>query len=67
VRKYCNPQLKIKGILLTRYNSRTVLGRAVAEIAAKKAAMINTKLYKTVIRECIAIREAQLKKKSIHI
>jgi len=66
VRKYCNPQLKIKGILLTRYNLRTVLGRAVAEIVAKKVAMINTKLYKTVIRECIAIREAQLKKKSIY-
>jgi chromosome partitioning protein len=66
VKKYCNLQLKIKGILLTRYNGRTILGRAVAEILIKKAAELHTKLYKTVIRECIAIREAQLKKKSIY-
>jgi chromosome partitioning protein len=66
VKRYCNPQLKTKGILLTRYNRRTILGRAVAEILIKKAAGLHTKLYKTVIRECIAIREAQLKKKSVY-
>jgi chromosome partitioning protein len=66
VKKYCNSQLRIKGILLTRYNARTILGRAVAEILIKKAVELHTKLYKTVIRECIAIREAQLKKQSIY-
>jgi hypothetical protein len=50
VKKYCNLQLRIKEILLTRYNARTILGRAVAEILIKKAVGLHTKLYKTVIR-----------------
>lgn len=65
VRKYCNAALKIEGILLTRYNSRSVLSRDVAEIAEQLAAKLGTRLFKTTIREAIAIKEAQISRKTL--
>ena len=45
VKKYCNPDLTIEGILLTRYSSRSVLSREVAELAEQLAAKLGTKLF----------------------
>ena len=59
VRKYCNRALKIKGIVLTRYNSRAVLSRDMADLIAQTAQQLRTKLYTTRIRECTALKEAQ--------
>ena len=59
VRKYCNRALTIKGIVLTRYNSRAVLSRDMAELISQTAAQLHTKLYSTTIRECTALKEAQ--------
>jgi chromosome partitioning protein len=58
--------LQIKGILLTRHNKRTILSRDIVDVINNNAKAINTKLYKTTIRECISIKEAQLKKTNIY-
>lgn len=65
VKKYCNPKLEFKGVLLTRYNKRTILSREVAERLSETAASCGTKLFGTRIRECTAIKEAQLMRQSI--
>lgn len=65
VKKYTNPALTIEGILLTRYSSRSVLSRDVAEIAEQLAAKLGTKLFKTTIREAIAVKEAQINQQSL--
>lgn len=62
VRKYCNNDLKLKGIVLTRYNKRAVLSRDVAELLEQTAQTLNTKLYKTHIREAVAVKEAQIQR-----
>lgn len=65
VKKYCNNSLEILGILLTRYNSRAIISREVANMLEKTAKRLNTKLYNTKIRECTAIKEAQAMRESI--
>ena len=66
VKRYCNPTLEIAGILLTRYNKRSILGQEVAGLARQIAQRLNTKLFDTTIREAIAIKEAQISQKSIY-
>ena len=66
VKKYCNPSLRIEGILLTRYSPRSVLSREVAELAEQLAAKLNTKLFKATIREAIAVKEAQISQQSLY-
>ena len=66
VKKYCNPALKVKGIVLTRFNSRAVVSRDMQELIAQTAAALNTKLYKTTIRECTALKEAQAVQRDIY-
>ena len=65
VKKYCNPNLKIEGILLTRYNPRTILSREVSEMAEKLAKKLETKLFKAKIRDAIAVKEAQISQESL--
>ena len=59
VRTYCNSRLDIKGILLTRFNNRSILSRDVAEMIRDTAEQLKTKVYTATIREGIAIKEAQ--------
>ena len=59
VRKYCNPSLAIMGIVLTRFNGRSILRKEIAERIEREADQLNTKLYKSRIRECVALAEAQ--------
>lgn len=65
VRKYCNPELKITGIVLTRYNGRAVISREIAEQTEATAAALHTKVFNTKIRECTAVKEAQVMKQNI--
>lgn len=65
VRKYCNADLKIAGIVLTRYNGRAVISREIGEAMEHAAQQLKTKLFNTRVRECTAIKEAQLVKKDI--
>jgi chromosome partitioning protein len=65
VKKYCNPSIFVEGILLTRYSPRSVLSREVAEIAAELAEKMGAKVFKTTIREAIAVKEAQISQQSL--
>jgi chromosome partitioning protein len=59
VRKYCNPALKIAGILITRFNAHTVISREIAKIMEDTAGNLQTKVFKSRIRECVAVKEAE--------
>jgi len=65
VKKYCNPGLKVYGIVLTRYSARAIISREVSAMMEQTAAQLHTKLYKTKIRECTAVKEAQAMRESI--
>lgn len=65
VKKYTNPALTVAGILLTRYNSRSVLSREITELAATVAEKLQTKVFQTTIREGVAVKEAQVSQKSL--
>lgn len=66
IRKYTNASLKVDGLLLTRYNGRTLLAKEITEAALDVARAFRTRVYATRIRECIALKEAQLKRQSIY-
>jgi len=53
-----NPALQISGILITKFSPRKVLSRDTADLLAKTAADHRTRIFKTKIRECIALAEA---------
>lgn len=60
VRKYCNRGLRIYGLLLTKYNDRQNVSKVLRDQVDRAAAQLETKVYKTTIRESVAVREAQL-------
>ena len=66
VRKYCNHSLSIMGIVLTRFNGRSIIRREVAEMLERTAEQLHTKLYSSKIRECTALVEAQATKQNIY-
>lgn len=65
INKYYHKNVSIAGLLLCKHNSRSVLSRDFKDIIENKATELETKLYKTNIREGVAIREAQAKKINI--
>lgn len=65
VNEYCNPNLKIQGILLTRHNERTILNRDLGDMIEETAKQLGTSVYNTFIREAVAIREAQVNQEDI--
>ena len=60
-----NPNIKIKGILLTRFIARTVISKNVITVLEGLTKQLGTKVFNTKIRECIALREAQMLNKDI--
>jgi chromosome partitioning protein len=65
VQKYCNPNLTIKGVLLTRHNSRSVLSRDMTDMIEATAERMKATVFKTIIREGIAVKEAQAIQQSL--
>lgn len=63
--EYCNRSLVVDGILVTRYNPRINLNKYMYEQFSKIAEAINTKLYKTFIRQSNSINQAQAHKLDI--
>ena len=59
VRRETNPKLQILGVILTRYNSRTVISRDMRSNFEMMANGIGSKVFRTPIRECTAVKEAQ--------
>lgn len=60
VKKYSNKGLQICGLLLTKYNERQNVTKALRDQVEAAAGQLGTKLFKTAIRESVAVREAQL-------
>lgn len=65
VKKYCNPNLKIAGVLLTKFTNRTNLSSYVREALAGVTAQMQTKLFNTCIRNSVAVQEAQLQRENL--
>ena len=63
VKRRQNRNLEIAGLLLVRYQGRSNLERDIRESIEKSAKEMNTKLFNTVIRECVKTKEAQDQKK----
>lgn len=55
-----NPRLKTIGILLVRYNRRTLLSRDVRDMINDYSQQMNTNVFNSTIRESVAVREAQM-------
>ena len=61
-----NSNLKINGILITRFVPRTNMRQMIREEMSKIADTLKTKIYRTSIRENISIPESQVLKMSIY-
>lgn len=59
IRQELNPSLEILGVLLVRYNNRTVLNRDMRKMVEEFAKEIDSSVFDTAIREGIAVAEAQ--------
>lgn len=66
IRKYSNPSLVIRGLLLTRYNNRSIIKREIEEQLKAKAETLGTVVYNSHIRESIAVIEAQTVGKGLY-
>lgn len=66
VKKYTNPALTIKGILITRYNGRAILSKDMRSNLEDIAKELGTKVFSTPIRECTAVKEAEASQKDIY-
>lgn len=65
VRKYCYNDVKIAGVLLTRFDPRANNNRDMQAVIRKLCEHIETKIFDTYIRTSIAIEEAQARKADI--
>ncbi len=65
VKKYCNANLKIAGILLTRFNPRTNLSSHIQKTLDNVTKGMNTTLFKTFIRNAVTVQESQLKQENM--
>ena len=65
VKKYCNPNISIAGILLTKYNPRTLLGREIHGTVELIARDLNIRVFDSFIRNSVAASEAQSVQKNI--
>lgn len=63
VKRRQNKNLEIAGLLLVKYSGRSNLDRETRDEIEKRAKEMNTKLFKTAIRECVKTKEAQEKKR----
>ena len=59
VKKYCNPDLQIAGVLITNDNPQTVMSRDYKRNNQMLADQLGTRLFKTSIRHNVSISEAQ--------
>ena len=66
VRKYTNNNLKVSGLLMTKYNERLNITQVLQENIKAAADVMKTRVYDTKIRESVAIKETQLLRGSIY-
>ena len=59
VKEYTNKDLVLLGLLVTRFNARAIIRKDIAALLEQTACDMGTSLFKTRIRECTALVEAQ--------
>jgi chromosome partitioning protein len=64
VRQYCNENLTVSGVLITRYG-RAILSRDITEGIQEQCAAMGIPVFKTQIREGVAVKEAQMVQKDL--
>ena len=65
IKKYTNHDLVVDGLLVVRHNNRTKLAQTLHEALTAVATQMDTKVYKTTIRESTKAKEAQAARVSI--
>lgn len=65
VREYCNPELFIRHCI-NSFQCRSIIRREIAEMLEDTALHLDTKAFKTRIKECTAFVEAQAIQQSIY-
>ena len=65
VKEYCNPGLLLYGILLVRVSPRRLLDRSMRDLLTDTATQIGSLVFKSSIRELVAVREAAALRRSI--
>lgn len=65
VKKYCNKNLKIDGILITKYNPRINIHKDTKGLIEEISVKIDAKVYKTNIRSSVVVDESQAQKADI--
>ena len=65
VKKYCNPDLKVAGILLTRFNQRTNLSNHVQKLLDSATKNMDSLLFNTFIRNSISVQESQYQRENM--
>lgn len=58
VREGVNPNLNVLGIILTKFNKRTLLAREVRDLAENVASQTGTRVFSTQIRTSVSVAEA---------
>lgn len=65
VKKYCNPDIKIAGILITMFNPRVNINKQLKELTEQLGDRMSIPRYKTSIRSSVMVSEAQANKVDI--
>lgn len=65
VKRFSNADLRIAGLLITRFDGRSSLSKEFREALGQASEMLHTKLFDTVIREGVAIKDSQFRQASI--
>lgn len=58
VSRFYNPNLKVLGVLLTKYNARTILTREVEDMANQIAKQLDARVFNSKVRAAIAVAES---------
>lgn len=66
VRQNTNPGLEIEGLLIVRFNKRTILSRQLAETLIQASRKLQTKVFSTPIRETTVVKESHSMKQDIY-
>jgi chromosome partitioning protein len=59
VREYCNADLQIAGILMTKFNPRTTIGQELKDLTEQIGEHLHTHIFNTYIRTSVTVEEAQ--------
>lgn len=65
VKRFCNPDLTIAGIVLAKYKPRQTLASGMREDIAQQAHDMGTKVFNTYIREGVAVEQTQALQQSL--